>query len=246
MPSFFEGLTLVLSLVALLIAFFGSERIWERLRPPNLTCKVEDPHFTQLGVPPTGVPCLFSRLIIANDGYSMAEDVEVYASALYRMHPVTGVAELEHEFPAMDLKWAHVGMTRQKIAAGLSKPCDLGCVADFAPGEHPLVEVARERSRLSCQSRLLVLSTEVEPYTARHILGEGHYKLHLKIASANAPLLVAVLEIAVTGTWSPTEPERVFKVKLLETNISPSCCDRITGRLDRIEQRLNRRLAPET
>jgi hypothetical protein len=196
-----ELFAVIVSVVAIFFAFFQGE-IWAYIKRPNLSAKLEDVHLTWVQAGANQASCLFSRLIVERSGDEVAREVEVFADALFQIDATTGQPVPVPGFPRMNLKWAHIGRTKQDIGA-IPKACDIGRLTDqYTGGHQDLFEtIAKARAGLPANTRMFTLETEVQPNHARNILPPGTYSLHLIVAAANASPISMKIGIQFPGGW---------------------------------------------
>ena len=198
------------TLLAVIAALFKEEFV-RILRHPSLdVAAIEPPHCHKLPVSyvvqrtaPTYVTTrgYFFRLWVQNNGNSKADQVQVFASKLWRQAADGGFRE-DLTFLPMNLLWSHYPEeSRVVYADGISpemgKHCDLGFI--FKPTER--IELGHDLPDVPSESTIFSLALEVKPSSNSHLLGPGVYRLELRIAAANCPPITRVLEINHTGKY---------------------------------------------
>jgi hypothetical protein len=168
-----------------------------RLTPPG--CHKTEITVTnqQTGEVVDRLPCYYLRIWVENTGNQRAEQVQVFASGLWRKQ-LDGTFGEQKDFLRMNLLWAHIARPfLDGLSPNMGQYCDLGRVVhpskasaagDTLPGVPP-------------GKTILALSTEVRPNTKTHLLAPGVYQLELKIAASNCKPVSKKVELNVTGEW---------------------------------------------
>jgi hypothetical protein len=151
------------------------------------------------------LPVYYLRIWIQNIGRGRAENVEVYASRLFKETKSDSFQQVD-DFLPMNLTWAHGRPVGPVILEGISRKmghhCDLGWVAD--PERSSVGGTTEGKKKTS-----LVLTVEAPPNTGSHILSPGTYRLELLVAGSNAARIAHVIQIRLAGEWFDTE-EQMF------------------------------------
>ncbi len=199
--------------LAVLVALFKDEIIqwWRR---PKLSARIKlsppDCSKTQLNYVVQKIAltygraeCYYLRLWIENRGKTRAEQVQVYASKLWK-RAADGSFNLIESFLPMNLKWAHgqpppnsPEIFADGISPDMGKHCDLGHVVD---PDHRL-DVGHDLEGLRKDQTILALDLEVAPNTLTHLIGPGEYRLQIRIAGGNCSPITKIIELTLTGQW---------------------------------------------
>lgn len=141
------------------------------------------------------------RLWVENFGIGRAEQVQVFAAALFKLGANGRFAPIT-EFEPMNLKWAHSSdpdnpeIFAPGISLGFGKHCDLCSISDPAnPTDH-------EGYVGQCVG---ALQLEVAPNTNSHRLPPGDYIVKLNVGASNAAPVTAHVQINIKGSWSPDQ-----------------------------------------
>lgn len=199
--------------LAVLVALFKNE-ITQWWRRPKLSARIKlSPPYcskTQLdyvahknGRTVGRADCYYLRIWIENLGKTRAQQVQVYASKLWK-RTADGSFGVVDSFLPMNLKWAH-GPSPPKgpeifadgISPRMGKHCDLGHLVD--PSHR--VNVGHDLDGVAKDQTLLALDLEVEPNTLTHLIAPGEYRLQLRIAGGNCLPITRTIELTLTGRW---------------------------------------------
>jgi hypothetical protein len=192
---------------AVFIALFKETLLlWWRRPILTATIKLEPPdcHKVPFHAGPVSGDCYYFRLYISNSGRSRAEQVQVYASKLFRKLADESFHE-EKNFSPMNLRWSHSHeIYAEGISADMGKHCDLAHVID--PALRRKLGGAEETIPLT-EGTIFSLDLEVKPGSRGHLVKPGTYRLELRIAAANARPVTKYLEFTCTGTWFNNEQD---------------------------------------
>jgi hypothetical protein len=204
---------------AVLIALFKEELI-RLLRHPSLSvAPIQPPHCHKLPLrywiqrtAPTHVvtESYYFRLWIENKGKSKADQVQVFASKLFR-RAADGTFKEDAHFLPMNLPWSHYPeespvVYAEGISPDMGKHCDLGSIV--RPTER--VELGHDLPGVAPGDTVFALSLEVKPFSQSHLLGPDTYRLELRIAAANSVPVTKILKITHTGNWFD-DPDEMFR-----------------------------------
>ena len=202
------------TILAVIVALF-KDSILAWLRKPKLDawCSKEAPFTSRTpiivhdgkGVVLWTGDCYYIRAQVENSGKTRAEKVQVYASKLLKRGADNKFAEMPSFLP-MNCKWSNsppggasaiLDGISPKMAAffdvvGLCDPANPH--QDRPPGTAADVTIGQ-------------LQLEVDPLTKSNLLPPGTYRLHLRIAAANAKPIDKVLEFTHTGRWLTDDAE---------------------------------------
>ena len=154
--------------------------------------------------------CYYLRLWIKNEGKTRAEQVQVFASNLFRRNADGQFARIESFMP-MNLRWAHCQQRGppEIFAAGISpnmgRHCDRARVVDPEHQE----SLGEKLPNVPAGNAMLALELEITPNTNSHLIGPGTYRLELMIAAANCLPIRKTVELTITGQWF-AEESRMF------------------------------------
>lgn len=208
--SFAQWLGAIGTILAVGVALFKDE--WLRwLRRPRLavTIKPEPPNCVQvLAVvfDTTTRQRLWSgqtywiRIWVENHGIGRAEQVQVFASKLFKEGANGKFAPVDG-FEPMNLRWSNPSdpIKPEIFASGLSrgfgKHCDLCSVSDPA---NPTDVVQGYQGQ--CVG---TLQLEVPPSGDRNRLPPGKYVVEVRVGAANAKPVTVLVELNIKGAWSP-------------------------------------------
>ena len=197
--------------LAVLVALLKEElqRIW---RKPELKAIVRftapDCHKTEATITDwqTGRvidrwPCYYLRIWIENGGNQRAEQVQVFASKLWRKQ-LDDTWDEQKKFLPMNLLWAHI---RRPFLDGLSP--EMGQYCDVGHVDHPSHALAAGETLPTVPEgkTILALDLEVKPNTKTHLLAPGDYQLELKIAASNCKPVSKKLLLNLSGEWFDDE-----------------------------------------
>jgi len=205
------------TLIAVLIALFKDEWLRWRRRPKlSVTIKAESPNCLQVPTavvfnPATGQQLwsgsmYWLRLWVENTGKGRAEQVQVFASKLYKEGANGKFAPIQN-FEPMNLRWANPSdpIRPEIFAAGLSggfgKHCDLLSVSDPA---NPTDAMPGYQGQC-----IGTLQLEVPPTANRNRLPPGKYIVEARVGAANAKPVTVLVELNIKGGWSP-DPTTMF------------------------------------
>lgn len=152
------------------------------------------------------VDVFYLRFRVYNTGNLKAENVEVFASELYRMQ-ADGTYKKVDSFLPMNLVWSHFHeMFIPAISMNTYKHCDLAHIIkpegrETIPGEH------KSWPNVPHEKTILSFDTVVKPYTKSYLLPHGKYRLKLIIAASNSRAKKKTLEINLTGNWYDEEDQ---------------------------------------
>ena len=139
------------------------------------------------------------RLWIANVGIGRAEQVQVFASRLFKRGANDRFAPVA-EYEPMNLRWANTRDPNNPeiFAPGISrrfgKHCDLCSISDPAnPTDH-------QDYVGQCVG---TLQLEVVPGGDRNRLPPGDYVVEIRVGAANADPVTVHVQINIKGPWSP-------------------------------------------
>jgi len=148
----------------------------------------------------------YLRLWIENVGIGRAEQVQVFASKLFRKGANDRFAPVA-EFEPMNLRWANSRDPNNPeiFAPGISrnfgKHCDLCSISDPAnPTDH-------HGYVGQCVG---TLQLEVAPSGDRNRLPPAEYVVEIRIGAANANPVTVHVQINIKGPWSPDQ-ETMFR-----------------------------------
>jgi hypothetical protein len=199
--------------LAVLVALFKTEitHWWRRpklsarikLSPPDCS-KTQLDYVAQKTALTVGrADCYYLRIWIENLGKTRAEQVQVYASKLWK-RAADGSFSLVDNFLPMNLKWAHgppppkgPEIFAEGISPRMGKHCDLAHVVD---PKHR-ANVGHDLEGVPTDQTILALNLEVAPNTLTHLIAPGKYRLKLRIAGGNCSPITKTLELALTGKW---------------------------------------------
>jgi hypothetical protein len=213
-----QWLAAVATSLAVVIALFKDELL-RFFRRPRLSIRIQTeppdcilvPNATVSAViagnPPQLLwagPIYFLRLWIENHGIGRAEQVQVFASRLYR-RDVNGRPSPVVDFEPMNLRWSNPRDPNNPevfapgISRGFGKHCDLCSISDPAnPTDHPHFQDFIGQ----CVGTLLL---EVVPSGDRNRLRPGDYIVEVRVGAANARPVTACIRINIKGPWSPDQ-----------------------------------------
>jgi len=197
--------------LAVLVALFKEElqRIW---RKPELKALIRstapDCHKTEMTFtnPRTGeviarVPCYYLRIWIENRGNQRAEQVQVFASRLWRKR-ADGTFGEERQFLPMNLLWSYIGRPfLDGLSPEMGQHCDVGHV--LQPGN--ALTDGETLPAVPKGQAVLALDLEMKPFTKSHLVPPGEYQLELKIAASNCKPVSKKLDLNITGEWFDDE-----------------------------------------
>lgn len=205
--------------VAVVIALFKDEllRLYRRPKlsvrlkpePPDCVLAPNSIVYNNTGVLWTG-RIYYVRLWIKNTGIGRAEQVQVFASRLFREGATQTFAPVA-EFEPMNLRWSYNRDPNNPeiFAPGISrrfgKHCDLLSVSDPT---NPTDQMQGYQGQ--CVG---TLQLEVPPAGGRNRLPPGNYVLEIRVGAANANPVSAFVQINIRGTWSP-DPDTMFSTHL--------------------------------
>ncbi len=143
-------------------------------------------------------------LLIHNNGNQRAEEVEVFASALYLKQADDTYKEVK-TFPHRNLHWTGTDEVFVKaISPGMQRQCQLIAIVNPAERakafywDNPALGIPADKTILGFQ----VLT---KPFARTHLVGPGTYRLVLHLASANTKPQQVTVEISHTGQWLDDE-----------------------------------------
>ena len=195
------------TLAAVLVALFKDELL-RYFRQPKLSVRIEsqppDCLLSPINVLENNAivwsgDCYWLRLWIGNNGSSRAEQVQVFASKLWKRNASNEMIEVT-AFVPMNLRWSNSRDWRNPeifapgIARQMGKNCDLCSVCDPA---NPRDELQGFRGRC-----IATLQLEVFPSADKHRLPPGNYVIELIVGAANANPVKAYVALNLTGNWS--------------------------------------------
>jgi hypothetical protein len=211
--SFAQWVAAGATFLAVLVALFKAEitQWWRRpkvsarinLSPPDCAKTYLDYVVQKTALTVGRADCYYLRVWIENLGKTRAEQVQVYASKLWKRAADGSFASVESFLP-MNLKWAH-GPPPPKgpeifadgISPTMGKHCDLAHVVD--PSHR--ANVGHDLDGVPGDQTILALDLEVEPNTLTHLIAPGTYRLQLRIAGGNCSPITKTLELTLTGRW---------------------------------------------
>lgn len=196
--------------LAVIIALFKDEML-RYLRRPKLTVRIT-PEPPDCLLSPITVSqgdhviwsgnCYWLRLWVQNPGSARAEQVQAFASKLFR-RGANGEFAPVADFVPMNLRWSNSRDWKNPeifapgISRGMGKHCDLCSISDPAnPTDH------LEPYKGQCVASLHL---EVYPSANRHRLPPGDYVLEVIVGAANAEPVTTHVGLNLTGKWSPDE-----------------------------------------
>jgi hypothetical protein len=144
------------------------------------------------------------KLLIRNEGNQRAEEVEVFASALFRKE-ADGTFREVTSFPRRNLKWLGTDDVFAKaISPGMQRECNLFVIVN--PSErakafyydNPNVGVPPDQT-------VLAFEMSTKPFSKTHCLASGTYQVELFVAAANTKPQKIKIEINHTGKWFDDE-----------------------------------------
>jgi hypothetical protein len=149
----------------------------------------------------------YFRVAVTNTGRRVAEDVQVYVSAIKRKKVDTKYETLDR-FTPMALRWTHKGVaTLPFLLPKMPRAdCDLGHISD--PGRK--VGTFESLPDVLDEQAVFAVETEVTPNSKGNLLGPGEYRLYLKVAASNCPPNDFMVKLKMPGDWFPDE-ERMFR-----------------------------------
>ncbi len=157
-------------------------------------------------------PIFYLRLWIENHGAGRAEQVQVFASKLYKKD-VNGRPFPVADFEPMNLRWSNARDLNNPeifalgISPGFGKHCDLCSISDPAnPTDHPNFPNYTNQ----CVG---TLQLEVVPSGDRNRLRPDDYIVEVRVGAANARPVTACVRINIKGPWS-SEPATMFREHL--------------------------------
>jgi len=146
---------------------------------------------------------IYLRILVENTGSATAQTAEVYAKEL-RVQLENGNWDIVSTFPPMNLTWANLGVTYNRILPGMAKHCDVGHIVDPARRRDMDNEDVPEL-RLSSTEATLAFELIARPNNKTHIVGPGKYELDIQVAAENARPITRTLTISLPGTWYADE-----------------------------------------
>jgi hypothetical protein len=209
------------TLLAVLVALFKDEIVgWIKKPMLSVSIRLESPdcHKTTLAyvVQRTtliqgSAECYYLRIWVENIGRTRAENVQVFASELFRRNADGRYGQVDGFLP-MNLRWSHAQhgprgpeIFADGISPGMGKHCDLGRIVDPAHQQN----VGDSLPSVKGGQCLLALDLEVAPNTLSHLIAPGVYQLHLQVAASNCRPVEKVIELNLTGAWFPDQ-NRMF------------------------------------
>ena len=201
----------IVTLLAVLVALFREEiriRWYRPILSATIRLKAPDCHKTELvsskGLIALVGECYYLRIWVQNEGRQRAEKVQVFVSGLQKQH-ADGLFKDVDSFLPMNLRWSHSSppeIFAEGISPGMGRHCDFG---------HILDPVFREQLKFSTPPlfakgrTILELDLEVQPNKLSHLVLEGHYRFHVKVAAANSHPTEKCWDLNLTGKWFPEE-----------------------------------------
>jgi hypothetical protein len=205
-----QAVSAIATVGAVLVALFGREFTKFLFRPKLRMVAALDPpacHRTTTTVLPMRlqIPTYFLRLWVENYGSSAAENVQVFASRLFRERAANGDFEQIRTFAPMNLRWTHAELGHQvfaeRINPGMGRHCDLACIYEPAQAQH----VQATLTGVPAGSPVLCWALEVPPATKSHLSPPGKYHLELKIAGSNVRPITRIVEVTLKDEWHQDE-----------------------------------------
>jgi hypothetical protein len=145
-----------------------------------------------------GADVYYFRLRVDNTGNAAAHDVQVYLASVERQR-----ADKKYEavgrFVPMNITWAIIGQANLPILLPNMPPryCDFAHITD--PGQRR--SVAETLPGVGDTSTILALAVEVTPNNRSHLLEPGEYRMGIKLAAENHPVLHYNVDVSFRGTW---------------------------------------------
>ncbi len=158
---------------------------------------------------------IFFRLRVVNQGKSNAEGVEIFAENLCQYENDDKLLQVS-AFEPMRLLWSNIGQAHiQELPKnGSHRYCDLGYIIKppirSNPAHHLEFEMENNGQGRAQNQTLLSLALEKKPFSKKHLLLPGKYKLLLSISGKNLRPFKRTLDIYISGTWHENE-EEMFK-----------------------------------
>lgn len=170
-------------------------RIDLRLEPP-------DCHMTGFGGSPDSpgsVKCYYFRLRIANNGRSVAKDVEVIAEELFKS-VADGSFQQDNAFLPLNYKWSHFGGIEKNIQPfGVYKFCDFGFIL------HPTAPRLSIKEGivfpLHDQKLLFWFDFAIQPNAKPNYLMPGKYRVKITATASNCPKVSKDFMLSWSGNW---------------------------------------------
>ncbi|HTX21047.1 MAG TPA: hypothetical protein VMD27_04170 [Candidatus Aquilonibacter sp.] len=144
------------------------------------------------------------KLLVRNEGSQRAEEVEVFASALFRKE-ANGTFQEVKSFPRRNLQWPDSEEVFVKaISPGMQRECNLFVIVNPAERakafyfDNPNLAVPTDQTVLAFQLK-------GKPYAKTYCFGPGTYRVVLHIAATNTRPQEIKIEINHTGKWFDDE-----------------------------------------
>lgn len=144
----------------------------------------------------------YLRLAVLNKGNARAEQVEVFADKLEKKQADGSFRECA-QFDPMNLRWSHWELpVIDGITQDMKKYCGLAHIWDPIKRKHFAAEL---RKQAPDDQALLNFCLQAPPNTGTHVFEPGVYRLHVRVAGANAMPRPSIVEINFNGKWYPDE-----------------------------------------
>jgi hypothetical protein len=197
-------LSVAANFVIATIALF-QHQIHDFLRAPSLTIsfRLIPPHCQKVGLQYSGGTAAgyFLRLLVKNEGWGMARNVEIFMEDLSVWDQETKLYHTVSRFWPMNLRWAYSGAAQlDTLLPGFSRYCDLGWIPDPAM-----------RNWFFREPNYFAFKVEFESASENHLVPAGQYRAKLLIGGSNFSRKRYRLDLNLTGQWSANEDEMLTK-----------------------------------
>jgi len=143
-------------------------------------------------------------LNIRNIGNQDAKNVEVFVSGL-EVELADGTFKKQEEFPALNLRWAHLNFTfADVIRPGMQRDCDFSVIVK-REGLPPGCEWYNKKLSKVPGDTNLGFQFIFLPFTRDYVVGPGKYRLLGQVAAKNTKPKDFTLELNHTGHWFEDE-----------------------------------------